>query len=147
MSDVGKIFHFATSILRCSEFRNTNLHDVQLYSPLSHLKTKFPTVRFHPSITENDDDWQPHTRESWQDVSQRVFNFFIWLLHQPHNNVAIVTHGVWMECALLNYCPEILQNGKKRVYNCDVYSGKLSGSSDGKSITLTDIEQIMFDDQ
>ena len=119
--------------------------DVQC-SPLTRLKTKFPTVQFHPCITENDTDWQPHTRETWKDVSKRVHNFFMWLLQQPHNNIAVVTHGVWMECALLNYCPEVLQCGK-RVHNCDVYSGKVGWSSDGKSIVLTNVEQIMFDDQ
>jgi hypothetical protein len=36
-----------------------------------------------------------------------------------------VTHGVWMECALLMYCPEVLNFGTVRVHNCDVYEAKL----------------------
>lgn len=68
-------------------------------------------------------------------------------MQQPHNTIAIVTHGVWMECALSNYCPEVLQFGKKRVNNCDAYSGKLLGSSDGNSLMMKDVKQIMFDDQ
>ena len=116
-----------------------------LFSPLSQLKSKFPTVTYHPSLTEHDNDWQPNTRETRQDVSRRIHTFFRWLLQQPHNNIAIVTHGVWAECALLNYCPKVLQHGEKRVYNCDVYQGILAGSLGDKNesdFSLTDVTQM-----
>jgi hypothetical protein len=58
--------------------------------------------------------------------------------------VAIVTHGVWMECALLNYCPEALEFGKERVFNCDVYSGKLMGSPEQNGVALRDVEKVAF---
>lgn len=65
--------------------------------------------------------------------------------------MAIVTHGVWMECALLHYCPEVLEFGKKRVYNCDVYYGKLSVSGtledekdEGNVVALSDMRQMSF---
>eukprot|EP00579_Thalassiosira_antarctica_P016413 CAMPEP_0201928520 /NCGR_PEP_ID=MMETSP0903-20130614/21083_1 /ASSEMBLY_ACC=CAM_ASM_000552 /TAXON_ID=420261 /ORGANISM="Thalassiosira antarctica, Strain CCMP982" /LENGTH=129 /DNA_ID=CAMNT_0048467001 /DNA_START=184 /DNA_END=574 /DNA_ORIENTATION=+ len=89
-----------------------------------------------------------------EDVSRRIHNFFTWLMQQPHDNTAIVTHGVWMECALLDYFPEVLEFGKKRVYNCEVYSGKLSlvvgslvvdgNNGDGNSVVLKDVEQMSF---
>ncbi|KAL3801642.1 hypothetical protein HJC23_013147 [Cyclotella cryptica] len=101
------------------------MHYPDKRSPLSHLKATFPNVTFHPCMTEHDTAWSPHTRETYHDVIHRVRNFFQWLSHQPHNCIAIVTHGVWMECALMEYCPEVLEGGKKRVYNCEVYCGKL----------------------
>ena len=111
-------------------------------SPLSQLKSTFPAVTYHPSLTEHDTEWRADSRETGRDVSQRVHNFFAWLIQQPHNNIAVVTHGVWLECALLKYWPEVLDHGKKRVYNCDVYCGKLMGSS--SSPVLCDVEQISF---
>ncbi len=120
---------------------NTN-RVIPFASPLSRLKSAFPSVHYHPALTEDDDDWRPDARETREDVSQRIHNFFVWLMQQPHSNVAIVTHGVWMECALLNYCPEALEFGKKRVFNCDVYSGTLMGSLEQNSVVLRDVEKV-----
>jgi hypothetical protein len=66
-------------------------------------------------------------------------------LHQPHNCIAVVSHGVWIECALKEYCPEVLDGGKKRVYNCDVYCGKLvmgPSSDGGRRVQLKDVRQV-----
>jgi hypothetical protein len=49
-----------------------------------------------------------------------------------------------MECALMNYWPEALDFGKKRVYNCDVYSGKLMLSLEQDGPVLRDVEKIEF---
>lgn len=100
--------------------------------------------RLHPSLTEADDDWRSDARESRDDVTRRIHDFFIWLLRQPHDNVAVVTHGVWMECAILAYCPEALEFGRKRVYNCEVYHGRLAGGGgeDGVGVALRDVEQL-----
>lgn len=112
------------------------------HSPLSQVKSKFPTVTYHPSISEHDTDWQPNARETSHDVVQRIHNFFTWLALQPHDHIAIVTHGVWIEMALLHYCPEVLDNGNKRVYNCDVYRGQLSTKL--STLTLSNVEQMTF---
>jgi len=124
------------------------MHYPDKRSPLSQLNFNFPTVAYHPSLTEHDIDWKHDTRETRQDVSERVRNFFVWLLQQPHDNVAIVTHGVWMECALLDYCPEVLEFGRKRVYNCEVYFGTLALSgpwidgSGGGGVELKNVHQM-----
>ncbi|KAL3773797.1 hypothetical protein ACHAWO_006596 [Cyclotella atomus] len=110
-------------------------------SSLSHLKAAHPNVQFHPNMTENDDAWSPNTRESYNDVAVRVHNFFLWLSRQPQNCIAVVSHGVWMECALMEYFPEVLNNGGKRVYNCDVYAGTMCRGGDG-GIVVKDVKQI-----
>eukprot|EP00581_Thalassiosira_minuscula_P018977 CAMPEP_0183722982 /NCGR_PEP_ID=MMETSP0737-20130205/14755_1 /TAXON_ID=385413 /ORGANISM="Thalassiosira miniscula, Strain CCMP1093" /LENGTH=336 /DNA_ID=CAMNT_0025953231 /DNA_START=55 /DNA_END=1065 /DNA_ORIENTATION=- len=123
------------------------MHYPDKRSPLSQLKANFPNVAYHPSLMEHDTDWQPNTRETRKDVSQRIQTFFAWLAQQPQHNIAIVTHGVWMECALLGYYPEVLEFGKKRVYNCEVYRGELSlAKNDGSSagVALKNVEQISF---
>eukprot|EP01082_Thalassiosira_pseudonana_P002397 g2012.t1 g2012 contig11:528268-529269(+) len=135
------------------------MHYPDKRSSLSHLKNIFPTVTYHPSITELDTDWSETSRETRQDVVRRVHSFFSWLIRQPHRSIAVVTHGVWMECALMESCPEVLNGGRKRVYNLDVYCGTLVGGerskNDGEvrndlhlngsvddSLTLRDVHQL-----
>ena len=121
------------------------IHYSDRHGPISILKMRYPpnnVVYYHqPSLSVNDDDdtqWQSNVRESRKDVETRVCRFFHWLLlyldqkQQPQttvadttNSIAIVTHGVWMECALLMYCPEVINFGDVRVHNCDVYEAKL----------------------
>lgn len=120
-------------------FRLSNKVHLRTCSSLTHLKATFPNVQFHPEMTEHDNAWSPNRRETYIDVRRRVHNFFNWLSLQPHNCIAVVSHGVWMECALMEYCPEVLDNGQKRVYNCDVYAGTLGGDGD---VALKDVKQI-----
>ena len=127
------MLQYRTTVLLVNPFTNT-------HSPLSQLKTTFPNVTFHPEITEQDLAWSPNTRETYCDVKLRVHNFFSWLAHQPHNCIAVVTHGVWMECALMEFCPKVLEDGRKRVYNCDVYCGTLADSGEG--VALQDVQQL-----
>ena len=35
--------------------------------------------------------------------------------------MAVVGHGVWIEMCLMHYCPEVLDMGRRRVHNCEVY--------------------------
>jgi broad specificity phosphatase PhoE len=118
------------------------MHYPDRRSPLSQLKAKFPHVTYHhPSLsTEDDVDWQPHIRETRDDVLRRIDNFLAWVTQQQHESFAVVTHGVWIECALLKYCPQVLEFGKKRVYNCECYYAHLV--CDGDQLALKKVEQI-----
>ena len=100
-------------------------------------------MTFHPSITEDDTDWRSDRREGIDDVARRVTSFLHWLVLQPHENVLIVTHGVWMEVCFRLLCPAAIDNGRKRVYNCDVYTGILE-RSEGK-VVLQGMEQLTFE--
>lgn len=70
----------------------------------------------------------------------RVHAFFNWAMHQPQNYIAVVSHGVWIECALIEFCPEVLNYGNKRIHNCDVYCGTLSYDNGGAA--LKDVRQL-----
>ena len=120
------------------------MHYSDKRGPLSKLKEYFPRVTFHPSIAEDDTDWRPDKREDVDDVARRVNSFLRWLVKQPHENVLIVTHGVWMEVCFRMHCPEAIDFGRKRVYNCDVYTGILTENSDGK-VELHGMEQLSFE--
>jgi hypothetical protein len=47
-----------------------------------------------------------------------------------------------MECALMEFCPEVLDGGNKRVYNCDVYCGTLSRGREDNTVVLKDVGQV-----
>jgi len=93
-------------------------------------KREWPNVRFDENMTEHDTCWQPDRRESLIDVGLRVNKFFSWFVreHRETSVACVVTHGVWMECALMMYCPEALDMGKKRPKNCDIYKLHISSS-------------------
>ena len=119
------------------------MHYSDKRGPLSKLQEYFPRMTFHPSITEDDTDWRSDRREGIDDVARRVTSFLHWLVLQPHENVLIVTHGVWMEVCFRLLCPAAIDNGRKRVYNCDVYTGILE-RSEGK-VVLQGMEQLTFE--
>lgn len=118
------------------------MHYPDRRSPLSQIRAKFPHLTYHhPSLSSEDDiDWQPHIRETRDDVVRRIDNFFTWLTQQPQQSIVVVSHGVWIECALLKYCPQVLEFGKKRVFNCEAYVAHLAYNGD--QLTLNDVEQI-----
>mmetsp|Transcript_26809 Transcript_26809/g.44305 ORF Transcript_26809/g.44305 Transcript_26809/m.44305 type:complete len:244 (+) Transcript_26809:123-854(+) len=110
--------------------------------PLSQIKANFPNLTYHQqSLSSEDDiDWQPHKRETQVDVEKRVASFLAWLTEQPQESIVVVTHGVFIECALLKYFPQVLEFGKKRVYNCEVYVAHLA--YDGNQHELNNVKQI-----
>lgn len=118
------------------------MHYPDRRSKLSQIKANFPNLAYHhPSLSSEDDiDWQPHKRETRVDVEKRVDSFLAWLAEQPQGSIAVVSHGVWIECALLKYCPHMLEFGKKRVYNCEVYVAHLAYNGD--QLAMNSVEQI-----
>jgi broad specificity phosphatase PhoE len=73
-------------------------------------------------MTEDDTLWKENTRETIHELKERIHEFFNnTLVNRPENNIVIVTHGVWIETCLYTYCPQVLDYGKQRVYNCDMY--------------------------
>ena len=118
------------------------MHYPDRRSKLSQIKANFPNLTYHHlSLSSEDDiDWQPHKRETQADVKKRIDHFLAWLTEQPQGSIAVVSHGVWIECALLKYCPHVLEYGKKRVYNCEVYMAHLA--YDEGRVVMNNVEQI-----
>mmetsp|Transcript_37775 Transcript_37775/g.55653 ORF Transcript_37775/g.55653 Transcript_37775/m.55653 type:complete len:295 (+) Transcript_37775:45-929(+) len=99
------------------------IHTADRRRTRSELKEKWPMVHFDQNMTEKDEAWRSDKRETVDDVSRRAVAFFQWLAHRPETNIAIVSHGIWIECCLRHHCPSSLSGGR-RVYNCDVFKGE-----------------------
>mmetsp|Transcript_53963 Transcript_53963/g.155798 ORF Transcript_53963/g.155798 Transcript_53963/m.155798 type:complete len:94 (+) Transcript_53963:124-405(+) len=92
-------------------------------------------------MTENDDAWSPDRRETLPDIRNRISQFFEQLVGRPEENIVVVSHGVWIECCLNLHCPEALEHGKKRVYNCNVFTGECV-SRHGRFLRLQNVNRI-----
>ena len=71
-------------------------------------------------MTEFDILWNPNRRENLSDVKARVQTFLQWLVRLEHQDIVVVSHGVFIECFLQQYAPYALPGGA-RVYNTDSY--------------------------
>jgi broad specificity phosphatase PhoE len=64
---------------------------------VSKLEPAFPNVEFVGFKSDEDDLWDAEQRESLSEVNRRISSFFEWLAKRPEKNIAVITHGVWME--------------------------------------------------
>ena len=87
------------------------------------LESSWPRVHFDPAMSAEDELWKLTERESVPDVVGRVNHFFQWVVQRPESNLAVVSHGVWIECCFYAHCPTALSNGD-RVRNGDVFAGE-----------------------
>ena len=88
----------------------------------SHIAAEFPWVQLPEDFAAVDPYWRPDSRETLPQLKGRIVAFFQWLTSNVREElVGIVSHGVWIESCLMHFCPEVLENGKKRVYNCDAF--------------------------
>lgn len=74
-------------------------------------------------MTSEDEAWKLTERETVTDVVERVKQFVLWLVRRPETNVAVVSHGVWIECCFHFLCPATLKDGD-RVRNADLFVGE-----------------------
>mmetsp|Transcript_42168 Transcript_42168/g.127931 ORF Transcript_42168/g.127931 Transcript_42168/m.127931 type:complete len:102 (-) Transcript_42168:129-434(-) len=87
-------------------------------------------------MTETDSCWCPDTRETPLDVVKRVVTFFErFVCRRFEDCITVLSHGVWIELCLLHYCPEVLDMGKRRVYNCEAFRIDVLSEWDGCNVT------------
>mmetsp|Transcript_18115 Transcript_18115/g.41567 ORF Transcript_18115/g.41567 Transcript_18115/m.41567 type:complete len:235 (-) Transcript_18115:210-914(-) len=88
----------------------------------SLLMIHWPRLEMDPMMTEMDEAWKIDTRETLDDVGRRIFLFLKLIVGRPETNLVVVTHGVWLEQCFRLVCPQVLEHGRKRVYNCDMFA-------------------------
>jgi len=88
----------------------------------SNIAAEFPWVQLPEDFAAVDPYWRPDARETLPQLKGRIVAFFQWLASNVQEELlGIVSHGVWIESCLMHFCPAVLENGKKRVYNCDAF--------------------------
>lgn len=105
--------------------------------PKSFLQNHWPMVRFESEMTEQDELWSEHHRESYKNILARIDQFLEKLCHRPEQCIVVVSHGVWIEALLHKYQPHVLKGGTIRVHNSNAYATQcLSNASTGKFMAL-----------
>ena len=79
-------------------------------------------LQIDPKMKELDEAWQEERRETISELGLRISLFLEFLVSRSENNIVVVTHGVWLEECFRLYCPSVLDNGRRRVYNCDMFA-------------------------
>ncbi len=73
-------------------------------------------------MTEFDEAWREDIRETLNELRLRISHFLELLVSRSETNIVVVTHGVWLEQCFRVYCPQVLDHGRRRVYNCDMFA-------------------------
>ncbi|GMI44692.1 hypothetical protein TrCOL_g13892 [Triparma columacea] len=102
----------------------SGLYYPDMRRPRSQLQAAFPYVDFSMIQTEEDELWREDKRESLSELNRRISKFWQWLGTRPEKNIAIVTHGVWIEECLRRNVPKVLRGGV-RVQPADVFTCKV----------------------
>jgi broad specificity phosphatase PhoE len=91
-------------------------------------------------MTETDMAWQPDTRETVPEVLHRIAQFWDFVVQRPEEHIVVVTHGVWMETCLHQYCPVALDHGQRRVYNGNMFALDCVSQSQGNDVKFLRLE-------
>ncbi|CAA0185107.1 Histidine phosphatase superfamily clade-1 [Arabidopsis suecica] len=106
---------------------------------ISTRRTFFPEIDF--TMIESDEDalWQDKEREKLEDVATRGLHFVKWLWERPEKEIAIVSHGIFLQqtlCALHGKVGIPLEDSLlTRFANCELRSIRIE-KSDMEADTL-----------
>ncbi|XP_010475852.1 PREDICTED: phosphoglycerate mutase-like protein 1 isoform X1 [Camelina sativa] len=67
---------------------------------ISTRRTCFPDIDFTMIESDEDAQWQDKEREKLEDVANRGLRFYTWLLDRPEKEIAIVSHGIFLQQTL-----------------------------------------------
>ncbi|GMI89457.1 hypothetical protein like AT5G64460 [Hibiscus trionum] len=93
---------------------------------ISQCRSGFPQVDF--SLIESEDDilWEADERETNEAVAARGINFIKWLLTRKEREIAVVSHGVFLQETLItlkNKCLPLMDGDPfSRFGNCEIRS-------------------------
>ena len=92
-------------------------------------------------MKEMDEAWRADSRENMNELGHRIFWFLNLLAQRPEENIVVVSHGVFIEACIHQYCPQTLDHGRRRVYNCDMFVMDVI-SQHGKFLRIDNAHQI-----
>lgn len=107
---------------------------------ISTRRICFPEIDF--TMVESDEDalWREEERENLEEVSARGFRFLKWLWERPEKEIAVVSHGIFLQqtlCALHEKVSIPLEDSLlTRFANCELRSIRID-ESDMEAVTVT----------
>ena len=89
--------------------------------PVSEVEDEFNYVNFD----NINDDYNFNKYESDIDVSQRMDQFYDWILNRNENNIAVVSHGQFLYQFINKFGNQLNIDNKDWMDNCEVRIGNL----------------------
>ncbi|GKV33524.1 hypothetical protein SLEP1_g42027 [Rubroshorea leprosula] len=97
---------------------------------ISNYKSRFQAVDFSLAKSEDDNLWTADYRESNEEVAARGIKFFKWLWTRKEREIAVVSHGIFLQQTLMalgakSYTP-MPKDLLTRFRNCELRSISMS---------------------
>ncbi|KAI9201388.1 hypothetical protein LWI28_022691 [Acer negundo] len=96
------------------------LHPCDKRGNISEYQSNFPVIDFKLVESEDDILWKADTRETLEEVADRGKKFIKWLWTRQEKEIAVVSHGIFLQETLRNLVNDPLM--KTRFQNCEVRS-------------------------
>ncbi|XP_044475630.1 phosphoglycerate mutase-like protein 1 [Mangifera indica] len=90
---------------------------------INEYQTLFPTIDFQLIESEDDILWKADVRESYEEVAERGMKFLKWLWTRQEKEIAVVSHGIFLQQTLINLVKEknpSMENLCSRFDNCEI---------------------------
>ena len=98
------VFAGAPNILAHELVREgTGIHACDQRRPTSQQAREFPQVDFS-MLTEEDELFDPHRRETKPEVAERIYQFLEWLSQRSEREVGVASHSEWLLTVFNGVC-------------------------------------------
>ncbi|XP_031279224.1 phosphoglycerate mutase-like protein 1 [Pistacia vera] len=90
---------------------------------ISEYQNLFPAIDFQLIESEDDILWKAEVRESYEEVAARGMKFLKWLWTRQEKEIAIVSHGIFLQQTLKKLVKEknqSMENLCSRFGNCEI---------------------------
>ncbi|KAK2659992.1 hypothetical protein Ddye_006525 [Dipteronia dyeriana] len=101
------------------------VHPCDKRGSISKYQSNFPVIDFNLAKSEDDILWKADTRETLEEVAARGMKFIKWLWSRQEKEIAIVSHGIFLQqtlSALVNDPSMKTDKLCTRFQNCEVRS-------------------------
>ncbi|XWS69942.1 hypothetical protein CRYUN_Cryun03dG0006700 [Craigia yunnanensis] len=109
-----------------TELCREGMKKIRRRGTISQCRSRFPAVDF--SLIESEDDvlWEADENETHEEVAARGIEFVKWLLAKKEKEIAVVSHGFFLQqtlIALRNKCYPLMEGDPySRFGNCEIRS-------------------------
>ncbi|KAK1553164.1 hypothetical protein Q3G72_029926 [Acer saccharum] len=101
------------------------MHPCDKRGSISEYRSNFPAIDFKLAKSEDDILWKADTREPMEEVAARGMKFIKWLWTRQEKEIAVVSHGIFLQQILITLVNDPSMNTNKlctRFQNCEIRS-------------------------
>ncbi|KAL5847103.1 hypothetical protein ACOSQ3_010627 [Xanthoceras sorbifolium] len=121
------------------------VHPCDKRRSISEYQSLFPVIDFKLIESEDDNLWKADTREPFDEVAARGINFINWLWTRQEKEIAVVSHGIFLQQTLTAlFHPSLDEKLCTRFQNCEVRSVVIVDRSTMGSCNPGQISNVIY---